>query len=59
MSENCDRPRVRIMVLGGVTEIIECDPAVDLEIRDYDIEGILEDTRVKTDENGTQYVLVN
>lgn len=54
MSENCDRPRVRIEISGGVAHVLECDDCVDLQVKDYDVDGRDADN-LSVDENGSPY----
>ena len=58
MSENCNKPRIRIEIRGGMAHVIECDNSVDLEINDYDVESGFAANDLKTDDNGDKYAQV-
>ncbi len=48
--------KVTIFIKGGVAEIIEKTKNVDLEIRDYDLEGgCVDEEIIKTDADGNKY----
>jgi len=55
---NCyDIPQVIITIRGGVAEILRKDEKVTIEIRDYDVDGIIEDRLdMDEDENGDRFI---
>lgn len=55
----CNRFYVRIDINEGLPRIVECPDNVDVEIRDYDVEGgVADEAALLTDEDGAQYLLV-
>jgi hypothetical protein len=46
--------KILIQVVGGIATVVSCDPNIDWEIRDYDIQG--DEDNIQYDENGDPYV---
>ena len=54
-----DKKRVVITINGGIPEIVEAPDGVDVEIWDYDTDGMYQDDldQLVTDSNGREYFL--
>jgi len=48
------KAKIRIDVVGGVAHIVMGHPNVDIEIRDYDVQG--DEDNLEIDESGDEYV---
>ncbi len=49
------KEKVIIIVQGGVADVFQKSDNVEVEIRDYDIDGT-EDERLKKDKDGDEYI---